>query len=239
VFVSYASDGRPQRAVGVDIDVTARKRADEQQRTLNAELDHRVKNVLATVSAIITQTPKAGSSLAEFVVGLDGRIKSLARTHELLSENQWQDVSLRDIVQREIAPYAAGNATILGPGIALKPEAAQALATVLHELATNAAKYGSFSKPSGQLFVRWCWLRNGNGVGIQWQESGGPAVSTPSQFGYGTSIVRELIPFELGGTVDLVFASHGVQCRLEIPSEWVIGTDTLGHHPQDGEGAWP
>jgi PAS domain S-box-containing protein len=243
VFVLYASDGRPQRAVGVDIDVTARKRADEQQRTLNAELDHRVKNVLATVSAIITQTPKTGNSLADFVVGLDGRIKSLARTHELLSENHWQDVSLKDIVQREIAPYAAGNATILGPGIALKPDAAQALATVLHELATNAAKYGAFSKPGGQLFVRWRWLRNGNGshgwVAIQWRESGGPAVSSPIQFGYGTSIVRELIPFELGGKVDLAFASDGLQCRLEIPSEWVIGTETLGHQPQDGEGAWP
>jgi PAS domain S-box-containing protein len=230
VFLSYDSDGRPQRAIGVDIDITARKRADEQQRTLNAELDHRVKNVLATVSAIITQTPKAASSLANFVAGLDGRIKSLARTHELLSENQWQDVSLEEIVQREIAPYAAGNATVLGPGVALKAEAAQAVATVLHELATNAAKYGAFSKPNGQLFVRWCWLRNSNGshgwVAIQWQESGGPAVSTPSQFGYGTSIIRELIPFELGGTVDLAFASDGLQCRLEIPSEWVIGTDT-------------
>ena len=232
VFVSYASDGRPQRAVGVDIDVTARKRADEQQRTLNAELDHRVKNVLATVSAIITQTPKAGSSLADFVAGLDGRIKSLARTHELLSENQWQDVSLKDIVQREIAPYAAGNATILGPGVALKAEAAQALATVIHELATNAAKHGAFSKPSGQLFVRWCWLRNGNGshgwVAIQWQEAGGPAVSTPSQFGYGTSIVRELIPFELGGSVDLAFASDGLQCRLEIPADWFSSGGPIG-----------
>jgi two-component system CheB/CheR fusion protein len=124
----------------LNIDVTARKRADEQQRTLNDELDHRVKNVLATVSAIITQTPKAGVSLADFVAGLDGRIKSLARTHELLSQNQCQDVSLEEIVQREIAPYAAGYATILGPGVALKAEAAQALATVLLELATNAAK---------------------------------------------------------------------------------------------------
>jgi two-component sensor histidine kinase len=195
VFVSYASDGRPQRAVGIDIDVTARKRADEQQRTLNAELDHRVKNVLATVSAIITQTPKAGVSLADFVAGLDGRIKSLARTHELLSQNQWQDVSLEEIVQREIAPYAAGNATILGPGVALKAEAAQALATVLHELATNAAKYGAFSEPSGRLFVGWCWLDNGSHgrLAIQWQESGGPAVSTPSQTGFGTSVIRERV----------------------------------------------
>jgi two-component sensor histidine kinase len=230
VFVSYASDGRPQRAVGIDIDVTARKRADEQQRTLNAELDHRVKNVLATVSAIITQTPKTGISLADFVAGFDGRIKSLARTHELLSRNHWQDVALAEVVRREIVPYAAGNATILGPGVTLKAAAAQAVATVLHELATNAAKYGSFSRPSGRLFVGWCWLDDGSQgrVAIQWRESGGPAVSTPTQTGFGTSVIRELIPFELGGTVDLTFARDGLQCRLEIPADWVSSNASRG-----------
>jgi two-component sensor histidine kinase len=223
VFVSYASDGRPLRAVGIDIDITARKRADEQRRALNAELDHRVKNVLATVSAIITQTSKAGISLADFVVGFDGRVRSLARTHELHSHNHWQDVSLADVVRREIAPYAAGNATIQGPGVTLKAGAAQAVATMLHELATNAAKYGAFSRPRGRLFVSWCSLAKGSlgRVVIQWQESGGPAVSTPSQTGFGASVIRELIPFELGGTVDLIFASDGLQCRLEIPAEWL------------------
>ncbi len=229
VFVSYANDGRPRRAVGIDIDITARKRADEQQRTLNAELDHRVKNVLATVSAIITQTSKAGISLADFVARFDGRIKSLARTHELLSHNHWQDVSLAEVVRREIAPYAAGNATILGPGVTLKAAAAQAVATVFHELATNAAKYGAFSRPSGRLFVGWCWLNNGlHRLAIQWQESGGPAVATPSQTGFGTSVIRELIPFELGGTVDLGFASEGLQCRLEIPADWLSSAAPIG-----------
>ena len=221
VLVSYASDGRPQRAVGIDIDVTARKRADEQQRTLNAELDHRVKNVLATVSAIITQTPKAGSSLADFVAGLDGRIKSLARTHELLSQNQWQDVSLEEIVQREIAPYAAGNATILGPGVALKAEAAQALATVLHELATNAAKYGALSTKYGRVSIRWHWQLNGTyQLAFHWQELGGPAVVAPSNSGYGMSLIREVIPYELGGTADFAITPEGARCKLEIPVEW-------------------
>jgi two-component sensor histidine kinase len=231
VFVSYAGDGRAQRAVGIDIDVTARKRAGEQHRALNAELDHRVKNVLATVSAIITQTPKAGISLADFVAGLDGRIKSLARTHELLSRNHWQDVSLADVIRREIAPYAAGNATLLGQGVTLRAAAAQALATVLHELATNAAKYGAFSRPGGRLFVAWSWLDSGSRcrVAIQWQESGGPAVSTPNKTGFGTSVIRELIPFELGGTVDLTFASDGLQCRLEIPADWVSSDDPIGN----------
>ena len=231
VFVSYATDGRPHRAVGIDIDITARKRADEQQRLLNAELDHRVKNVLATVSAIITQTPKVGISLADFVARFDGRIKSLARTHELLSHNNWQDVSLAEVIQRETAPYAAGNATIVGPGVTLKAAAAQAVASVLHELATNAAKHGAFSRPSGRLFVGWRWLENGSQgrVAIHWQESGGPAVSTPNQTGFGTSVIRELIPFELGGTVDLTFASNGLQCRLDIPCDWVSSDAPIGN----------
>ena len=119
VFVSYGSDGRAQRVVGVDIDVTNRKHAEEHQRTLNAELDHRVKNMLATVSAIIIQTPKVNSSLADYVAGLDERIKSLARTHELLSHSRWHGVSLEEIVRRELAPYLADNAEIGGPCVTL------------------------------------------------------------------------------------------------------------------------
>ena len=165
-----ADDGHPQRVVGVNIDATERKRAEEHQRTLIAELDHRVKNVLATVSAIITQTPKADGSLADFVTGLDDRIKSLARTHELLSHSHWHGVSLEEIVRRELAPYTAGNAAIGGPRVTLKADAAQAVAMVLHELATNAAKYGAFSKRDGRLLLRWRWLQNGSRVG--WPSNG-------------------------------------------------------------------
>ena len=100
-FVTYRSDGCPDRMVGVNIDTTERKRSEDHQRALNAELDHRVKNVLATVSAIITQTPKADNSLADFVTGFGNRMKSLAETHELLSHNRWHGVSLEEIVQCE------------------------------------------------------------------------------------------------------------------------------------------
>jgi two-component sensor histidine kinase len=155
------------------------------------------------------------------VAGLDGRIKSLARTHELLSQNQWQDVSLEEIVQREIAPYAAGNATILGPGVALKAEAAQALATVLHELATNAAKYGALSTKYGRVSIRWHWQLNGTyQLAFHWQELGGPAVVAPSNSGYGMSLIREVIPYELGGTADFAITPEGARCKLEIPVDW-------------------
>jgi len=222
-FISYYADGSPQRVVGVNIDVTERKRGEEQLRALNAELDHRVKNVLATVGAIIGQTQEASSSHADFVAGLNRRITSLARTHELLSQSSWRGVSLAEIVRREFAPYATGNAEVSGPSVILKAEATQAVATVLHELTTNAAKYGAFSNRNGRVSLRWRWPQNGSHdrLIIEWQEFGGPRVLAPSRSGYGTSIIGELIPFELGGAAELDFASDGIRCRLEIPAYWV------------------
>ena len=234
-FVSYDGDGRPKRVIGVNIDVTERKRAEDQQRVLVAELDHRVKNVLATVSAIVTQTQDAGSSRADFVAALDSRIKSLARTHELLSQSRWSGVSLAEIARREFAPYAADNVEFNGPSVTLKAEAAQAMAMVLHELTTNAAKYGAFSDRNGRVSLRWRWLRSGSHgrLAIEWREIGGPPVLAPHQSSYGTDIIRELIPFELDGTVELTFAGDGVRCRMEIPAEWVSSATPLDNEPKE------
>jgi len=221
--ISYGEDGRPERVVGVNIDVTERKYAEQQQRALNAELDHRVKNVLATVSAIIAQTREASGTPADFVAGLDHRIESLARTHELLSESKWRGVPLAEIIRRELAPYSVRNTDIGGPNLTLKAGAAEAVAMVFHELTTNAAKHGAFSTQSGRVSVRWRWLQNGSPdrLVIEWQEIDGPPVRAPSRSSYGSSIIRELIPFELGGAVELSFAPDGTRCRLEIPGEWV------------------
>ena len=220
---SYAPDGTPLKMVGVTLDITERKRAEEHLRALVAELDHRVKNMLATVCAIIYQTRAASSSYAEFVVGLDRRVRSLAKTHELLSRARWHGVALAEIVQCEFSPYGRDNSEVRGPSVMLKAEAAQGVATVLHELATNAAKYGAFSKRSGRVLVEWWWQQNGGPprLIIDWKELGGPPVAIPSRSGYGTRVVRELIPFELGGAVDLTFGKDGLRCRLEIPGHWV------------------
>ena len=233
-FITYSGEGRPHRVVGVSIDITERKRVEEQQRTLVAELDHRVKNVLATVSAIVTQTQAPKSSLADFVTALDSRIKSLARTHELLSQSHWSGVSLAEIARRELAPYAADNVEIGGPSVTLKAEAAQAMAMVLHELTTNAAKYGAFSDRNGRVSLRWRWLRNGSTgrLAIEWQEIGGPQVLPPRQRGYGTGVIGELVPFELGGTVELTFPGDGVRCWMEIPAKWVTRAAPLDNKEQ-------
>ena len=131
-FVSYNGDGRPQRVVGVSIDITERKLAEEHLRMMVAELDHRVKNVLATVSALTSRTQDASGSVADFVAALDGRIQSMAATHQLLSSQQWKGILLSDLARRELAPYAThDNTEIDGPDITLKAEAAQAVSMVL------------------------------------------------------------------------------------------------------------
>jgi len=235
-FISYGNDGRAQRVIGVSIDVTERKRAEEQQQLLIAELDHRVKNVLATVSAVAAHTMDASGSMADFVAALDGRLRSMASTHELLSHRQWRGIPLADLLQRELAPYATSdNTEIGGPEVMLTAEAGQAMAMVLHELVTNAAKHGALSTREGRVSVRWYQPLNGGGrnrLVIEWQESGGPSVETPSKSGYGTGIIADLLPYELGGRVDLAFASDGVQCRLEIPFNRLGSDSRNGPRPE-------
>jgi PAS domain S-box-containing protein len=219
-FITYHRDGRPERMVGVNIDVTERKRAEEHQRLLIAELDHRVKNVLATVSAVASRTQDECLSGAEFAARLAARIQSMASTHELLSRRQWKGVSVRELVRRELAPYMAGSNTELsGPDITLSPEAGRTLSMVLHELTTNAAKHGALSTDVGLISVQWHREWNtGAGLCIEWREGGGPAVEPPTKTSFGTEVIRSLIPYELGGTVDLAFAPEGIRCVISIPA---------------------
>jgi two-component sensor histidine kinase len=195
------------------------KRTEEHQRILVAELNHRVKNALATVAAVASRTQKASLSAADFAAKLAGRIQSMAATQELISRREWIGVSVRELVERELAPYLARNNTDLhGPDLTLTPDAGQAVSMVLHELATNAAKHGALSTDDGRVSVRWNRARNGNPrLRIEWQESGGPAVHSPRESGYGTEVIRNLVPYELGGTVDLAFAAEGLRCAINIP----------------------
>jgi PAS domain S-box-containing protein len=213
-------------------DITERKRAEKRQGVLAAELDHRVKNILAMVSAIASRTQDSSCSMADFVTALDGRIKSMATTHELLSHNRWQGIPLTELVHRELAPYAtASNLQIDGSDELLSAEAGQAITMVFHELATNAAKYGALSTKGGRVTVSWSHRRNGHAqswLSIRWEESSGPDVVPPTRSGYGTSVIRDLIPYELGGTVELVHAPEGVHCKLEIPAHWLISDKSVG-----------
>jgi PAS domain S-box-containing protein len=205
---------------GLTLDITDRKHAEQRQDLLIAELDHRVKNVLARVAVVARQTREGSSSMDHFVESLDGRIQSMAAAHSLLSQTRWRGVGLNDLVRDQLAPYASqANVKIAGPNIVLSATATQALAMVLHELATNAAKYGALST-SGAVSVTWQKpVAEGSvtTLTVIWRELDGPSVSTPRQSGFGTSLIRDLIPHELGGRVELAFEADGVRCRIDIP----------------------
>jgi PAS domain S-box-containing protein len=201
-------------------DITERKRAEQHQALLVAELDHRVKNILAQVAVVASSTRQGSRSIDEFLQSLDGRIQSMAAAHNLLSKSGWQSAGLNTLVRNQLAPYTTGaNVTISGTDIALPPAKIQALARVLHELATNAAKYGALSIPGGQVSVSWDCKPSGDGANLifVWQERGGPPVASEVKSSYGLNLIRNLIPHEIGGKVDLVLASEGVSCRIEIP----------------------
>src|SRR5262249_32553250 len=180
-FISYDSGGHPQRVVGVNIDVTERKDLEEYKNLLIGELDHRVKNVLSMVSVIAARTQETSSSMADFVAALDGRIKSLATTHELLSWHRWRGISLSQLIHRELVPYETpSNTRVEGSDEVVTAEAGQAIAMVFHELTTNAAKYGALSCKEGHVSVRWSHKRNGRAESllcIDWEERDGPRVT--------------------------------------------------------------
>jgi len=217
----FDAAGNVVRFRGLTRDITERKRAEERQDLLVAELDHRVKNVLSRVAVAAMYTRQGSRSMEEFVRALDGRIQSMAAAHSLLSESRWHGVGLTDLVRHQFAPYATeANIAVSGPDVMLSAAETQAVAMVIHELVTNAAKYGALSTPSGTVSLDWDQMPGTDGrmrLLITWRETGGPPIATPSRSGYGTSLIRDLIPHELGGKVELELASGGAACRIEIP----------------------
>jgi PAS domain S-box-containing protein len=212
--------GRLMRVKGLTRDITRRKNSEQRQASLSAELDHRVKNVLARVAAVVRHTRQRSGAADEFVNALDGRIQSIAAAHALLSRNRWDCVSLADLMRHQLAPYTTeANTTISGPEVTLTSAQTQAVATVIHELVTNAAKHGALSDPNGRVSVSWD--RTGDDAAatltIMWRELDGPPITAPVRSGYGLRLIRDLIPHELGGSVDLTFASDGACCKIEIP----------------------
>lgn len=219
----FDAAGHFVRLKGLTLDITERKQAEERQDRLIAELDHRVKNVLARVGVVAMQTRQGSSSMDEFVKALEGRIQSMATAHSLLSQTRWQGVGLVELVRHQLAPYSTdANTKISGPNIMLTAAATQGVAMVLHELVTNAAKYGALSVPNGRVSVSWerhSGAYAAASLALVWRELAGPSVAAPVRSGFGTSLIRDLIPHELGGTVDLVFEADGAHCKIAFPLE--------------------
>jgi two-component system CheB/CheR fusion protein len=170
-------DRKPHLILTVTLEIGERKRTEEQTFLLLGELDHRVKNILSIISAVITQTLKTSSSPGAFAAAMEGRIAAIARAHSLLTKDGRGAVSLRDLVLTELAPFdrASQNISVTGPSVALTPRAGLALAMAIHELAGNAAKYGALSTSNGKLAVTWLLDEKESGVlNIHWIESDGP-----------------------------------------------------------------
>jgi PAS domain S-box-containing protein len=221
-IAEFDATGQFLRLKGLTLDITERKQSEERQGLLIAELDHRVKNLLARVAVISSYTRQGSNSMDQFVQVLDRRIQSMAAAHSLLSQSRWSGVNIADLVHSQLAPYATtANTTIGGPDVTLTPTVTQAVAMALHELVTNAVKYGALSSPSGHVAVNWHQPVDGESgrVKIEWRESGGPPVVKPAKTGYGTSLISEMIPHELGGSVDLAFLTEGVCCQIDVPLE--------------------
>jgi two-component sensor histidine kinase len=198
-----------------------------REALLVRELEHRVKNMLGVVTAVIERALEDIEPKEGFTSSLTGRIRSMASTQTLLSQSPCKGVGLADLIGAELKPYAnATNTCIDGPDVQLTPNAAHAMAMVIHELATNAAKYGPLSRQGGRVSVRWTLAAKGatlRVLKIDWQETGGPEVGSPSRSGYGSSVIRDLLPYEYGAKVDLAFPVYGVICTIEMP----VTVDTL------------
>lgn len=208
------ADGKPIRIVGVVQDITARKAAEERQLLLMAELDHRVKNILAIVQALARRSlagPEGPKVFSE-------RLAALARTHGLLSQHRWKGVGLAVLVRQALAPYAGARLEARGPDLLLQPRAAQSLSLVFHELATNAAKYGALSAQRGQVSVAWRTLQ-GEKASMQllWTETGGPPTVEPGRRGFGSQLVERTMVHELQGGAVFDFRPEGLQVTLSLP----------------------
>ncbi len=231
----YDDDRRATHMAGISLDITDRKqteeslqselaerrRIEEQQRLLLAELNHRVKNTLAIVQSIATQTLRHADSAEAFRTAFEARIMALAEAHNLLTDSNWGGASLKDIVERVLIPYADTERPcyeLPGHDITVGPKAAVSLVMAFHELATNAAKYGALSNGDGSLRVDWKVDNETQPprLFVKWEESGGPPVKAPTRQGFGSRLIRGLAQ-ETAGEVQLDYASSGLVCTVDIP----------------------
>jgi PAS domain S-box-containing protein len=204
------------------VDITESKEGEAHLRLLMRELTHRSKNLLAVIQAMARQTARHSGTTDGFLDHFSARLQALATSHDILVQESWHGASLHDLVQLQLGHHLAHNESqisIEGPPILLKPEAAQGLGLALHELATNAAKYGALSTLLGNISIKWRRLPASEGHGIEmiWEERGGPGVAAPVQRGFGTLVIERHLARSLDSEVELQFAPEGVRCRINVP----------------------
>ncbi len=215
-----------QAAVAIDnarlyqaaqVEITQRRRAEDQQRLLINELNHRVKNTLATVQSIVAQTTRGRRTAAEARAALEARLMALSAAHDLLTQRNWEGANLQDVARRATAPFVAlaDRIVLRGPAVDMRPQQALAISMALHELATNAAKYGALSDAAGRVSV--AWAVESDALRLVWEERGGPRVRPPTREGFGSRLLRRGLARDLDGAVELEFDAEGVRCVMATP----------------------
>jgi two-component system, chemotaxis family, CheB/CheR fusion protein len=214
-------EGRIVGASKIARDITERRQAETQRAVLMGELNHRVKNTLATVQAIAAQTLSNSNSITEARSAFEARLMALSRAHDLLTQESWEGADLNNVVRKAIEPLDAeqGRFHIEGPNVQLAPSAALSFAMALHELATNAAKYGALSNGQGQVSITWQIKEGGEErrLHMRWTEQGGPLVVPPTRKGFGSLLIGRALAQELGGNVQIDYKSSGVVCMIDAP----------------------
>lgn len=216
-FQEVAGEKKAARAIGAVFDITDRKQWETTQHLLLGELNHRIKNTLTTVQSIASHTLRTTPDPQAFAVSFNGRLQALAQAHTLLTQSSWDGAYLDEIINNQLGDAEPGQVSHSGPRVFLPPKIALHVALTLHELATNARKYGALSAADGRLEINWTVLRSGKDIlDFHWLETGGPPVDAPLRCGFGTKLIQQGL-IGLGGKVELEFASTGVSCRLLLP----------------------
>jgi len=195
-----------------------RKSATDRDQLMMAELDHRVKNTLANIEALVIQTSRSADTVSAFVEGLAARIHSMAKAHSLLSQSRWEGVSIKSLFMEELDPYIQKQMgfDISGQDVVLTSKSALSLSLAIHELATNAAKYGALSSSGGRVKIRWVLTERG-GLELSWTELGGPSVKPPTRRGFGSTLIERALAMETGGQATLQYLPGGVVCDVKLP----------------------
>ncbi|MET3924372.1 HWE histidine kinase domain-containing protein [Devosia sp. 2618] len=215
-----------KRVIGTVREISQRKTAELRQVVLGAELQHRIKNILAMVSAIAVQTLR-GDDIADRRMAFSARLQALAHAHDLLTAKSWQGAPMRGVIEGALVPHVSGtdNFSLVGDDIELSAKQALSLALTVHELATNAAKYGATSVPGGTVAIRWGVEPDEKGdrtFKFVWQESGGPIVVEPERRGFGTRLITRVLSADFNGKVGIEYAPSGVVCTLASPITSVL-----------------